>query len=110
MKHVGWDTTTMECTWCHSGDFGDMQAAESDGAMIAKAGKKEGFKVLGTMFSFDGNDARDLRYRTDQVKKLFFDNRRILADRRKSVTAPLRLAERLLNPAQCGARAVGIAG
>lgn len=43
LKHLAWNVTTTECTWCHTSDFGDMQVTDSDGAMVANADKNEGF-------------------------------------------------------------------
>lgn len=69
LAHFGRDTTTTECTWCRSREFGETQGRDGDRTAVVKAGAKDGFKVCGTMLTFGGSAVFDSRYRMRQVKK-----------------------------------------
>jgi hypothetical protein len=58
----------------------------------------KGFRVLGSIFTFDGNDRKDLHNRADATKRLFCKYRRQLTNKRISVNKRMMMAEKLLRP------------
>ncbi len=102
LRRAGWEVQTEECTWTTSADE-DIPWHEGirdeEGREVKRSSKAEGFKVLGTMYTLDNNDERELQHRVARAWKAWFRWRSILCCRHTAPAKRLRLAERVLRPA-----------
>ena len=55
LGEVGWKTPTTELTWCTTTEDNVKHDIIINGEVVTRAEKKKGFKVLGTLLTFDNN-------------------------------------------------------
>ena len=53
LGEVGWDTPTADLTWCTTAEDEFKSDIRVNGTNTMRAERKKGFKVLGTMITFD---------------------------------------------------------
>ena len=55
LGEVGWKTPTSELTWCTTTEDNVKYDITINGEVVTRSEKKKGFKVLGTLLTFDNN-------------------------------------------------------
>ena len=75
---VGWEAPTSELTWCTTmHDDVNMKIVVNE-EIAKRAGSKEGFKVLGTIVTFDNNYDVELEHRIQKAVISFHKNKDLL--------------------------------
>ena len=78
LGEVGWETPTSELTWCTTmHDDVNMKIVVNE-EIAKRAGNKEGFKVLGTIVTFDNNYDVELEHRIQKAVISFHKNKDLL--------------------------------
>ena len=75
---VGWETPTEDLTWCTTVDDDINIKILVDGKLISRPKRGEGFKVLGTMITFDNNFDVEIENRLARANATFYANWELL--------------------------------
>ena len=70
----GWETPTEELTWCTTLDDGDVAQINIASQRTIRAAAKDGFKVLGTIVTFDKKFDVELENRPSRADRAFWAN------------------------------------
>eukprot|EP00971_Amphidinium_carterae_P058158 1150402-Amphidinium_carterae.1 len=102
-RECRWTAEANECTWAATAqDVSPIvrsRILDAGGGKVHKTPRAEGFKVLGSLVSFDwGNDV-DLEHRTLKMWQALYLYKPVLCNRKVPILKRLLLAEHLLDPA-----------
>ena len=85
LAEYGWETPTPELTWCTTWEDENYARIDIKGEVVRRAKMKEGFKVLGTIITFDGRFDLELENRLTRANRAFYPSWDLLG----CITIPL---------------------
>ena len=78
LSEYGWETLVEEPTWCTTRDDGDAAQITIEGKRALRASAQVGFKVLGTLLTFDNKMDTGLEHRLSRANEAFYTNWELL--------------------------------
>ena len=89
LAEYGWETPVQDLTWCSTALDNERAQFKVRGQDTLRTAANVGFKVLGTMLTFDNKNDVELEYRMTRANNAFYANWDLLGC--KSVTLGTRL-------------------
>ena len=78
MAEYGWETPVADLTWCSTSTDNEAAHFEIRGKKALRTAAAVGFKVLGTMLTFDNKMDVEVEHRLSRANNAFFANWELL--------------------------------
>ena len=98
IRDSGWDTPGGDITWCTTAPDSLIADLWVDGILLKRTGRKEGFKVLGTIVTFDNRFDVELNSRISAAWKAFYRVQQILRNKDAPLGKRLSLLKMFIYP------------
>eukprot|EP00959_Pyramimonas_sp_CCMP1952_P417000 8736408-Pyramimonas_sp.AAC.1 len=97
ISEAGWSVPLDEVTWCSTASDEAPWSVEVGDRKLTRAKRGEGFKVLGTVLTFDNNAEVELQNRFARSWRAFYKYQHLLCCRKAPLSERLKLLQSLVS-------------
>eukprot|EP00959_Pyramimonas_sp_CCMP1952_P460799 9480485-Pyramimonas_sp.AAC.1 len=84
LRGAGWAVPVADCTWCTTASDDIPMQITIDGKVVTRAGRSEGFQMLGANFTMDNSFEKELGQRVTKARARFNNYRGLFTHKRSS--------------------------